>query len=393
MKDNRNNLKDHFKKNSIPTEAHFADLIDSQLNQNDDGISKPTNEPLTIRSTAVGLPVLRLHAHDAASNDNWQFSSAVGGSHSSLWLSDGNGIPRLLIDGSTGNLGVGTVATPVTKLEVNGTTKTTTLGVGTIPNAGLALHVSGATSIIGNLAVGLTSTSMKLEVNGTTKTTALEVTGNASALGALTLGSNGAVEGYKLYVQGKMFGTALDVYGNTYVTNRLAVGVDPSNAAVSKPFHVAGAGGDFRGTGATELGVVADTSTAFLLLQSKAPGNASGINLSCGADKFQHVRIFASANHILNFSTLNNNDDSLLLNVNGSLQTSSNVLIDGYLTIGSWVIYESSDRLLITRGGTSIAAVSNRSIGNRFEVRTANGYFYVHTGGTYGHSNGTPSLL
>lgn len=41
-------LKDIFKKNAIPTESDFADLIDSQLNLNDDGISKAANGPLTV---------------------------------------------------------------------------------------------------------------------------------------------------------------------------------------------------------------------------------------------------------------------------------------------------------------------------------------------------------
>lgn len=44
----RNELKVFFKKNAIPTESDFADLIDSQLNLNDDGISKAANGPLTV---------------------------------------------------------------------------------------------------------------------------------------------------------------------------------------------------------------------------------------------------------------------------------------------------------------------------------------------------------
>ena len=37
----RNELKAYFVRNAIPTEGNYADLIDSQLNQAQDGVFKP----------------------------------------------------------------------------------------------------------------------------------------------------------------------------------------------------------------------------------------------------------------------------------------------------------------------------------------------------------------
>ena len=41
---NRTDLKSYFVKNAIPTEGNFADLIDSQLNQTQDGVFKPDGD-------------------------------------------------------------------------------------------------------------------------------------------------------------------------------------------------------------------------------------------------------------------------------------------------------------------------------------------------------------
>src|SRR5258708_3670102 len=45
---NRNDLKQYFQKGKIPTEAQFAALIDSGINQLDDGIGVSGSDPLTI---------------------------------------------------------------------------------------------------------------------------------------------------------------------------------------------------------------------------------------------------------------------------------------------------------------------------------------------------------
>ena len=54
-KKQRRTLKDYFKSNDIPTQAQFGELIDSLLNQRDDGLVKETDGPLCIkRSSALG---------------------------------------------------------------------------------------------------------------------------------------------------------------------------------------------------------------------------------------------------------------------------------------------------------------------------------------------------
>ena len=49
-KRNRAELKQFFVKNAIPTEKNFADLVDGQLNQKDDGIVKQPNDALSIEA-------------------------------------------------------------------------------------------------------------------------------------------------------------------------------------------------------------------------------------------------------------------------------------------------------------------------------------------------------
>ncbi len=45
---NRNTLYNFFKKGQMPAETHFKDLIDSMLNKVDDGLTKTTDEGLTL---------------------------------------------------------------------------------------------------------------------------------------------------------------------------------------------------------------------------------------------------------------------------------------------------------------------------------------------------------
>lgn len=126
---NRSDLKSYFVKNAIPTEGNFADLIDSQLNQQQDGVFKPDSDALTV----VAVPgdqrrVLRLYASYPAANPDWMISlnpvqdPATAGSVGKLGfgITDGTGRTRLFIDAATGQVGVGT-NTPQVALDVAGT--------------------------------------------------------------------------------------------------------------------------------------------------------------------------------------------------------------------------------------------------------------------------------
>jgi hypothetical protein len=126
---NRTDLKSYFVKNAIPTEGNFVDLIDSQLNQSQDGVFKPDGDALSMVATPGDQKrVLRLYASYPAVNPDWMISlnpvqdPAAAGSASRLGfgITDGTGKTRLFIDAATGQLGVGT-NTPQCALDVAGT--------------------------------------------------------------------------------------------------------------------------------------------------------------------------------------------------------------------------------------------------------------------------------
>ena len=114
---NRSDLKSYFVKNAIPTEGNFADLVDSQLNQAQDGVFKPDGDALTV-TAALGdqKRVLRLYASYPAANPDWMISlnpaqdpaNAASTSRPGFGVTDGTGRTRLFIDAATGQIGVGT---------------------------------------------------------------------------------------------------------------------------------------------------------------------------------------------------------------------------------------------------------------------------------------------
>jgi hypothetical protein len=122
---NRKQLKSYFVKNAIPTEGNFADLVDSQLNQAEDGIFKIAGEPLSVVAAAGEQKrVLRLYASYPAANPDWLISLSPAQDptnpatvRAGFGITDGAGNTRLFIDPATGNLGVGT-NDPKDKLHV-----------------------------------------------------------------------------------------------------------------------------------------------------------------------------------------------------------------------------------------------------------------------------------
>jgi hypothetical protein len=122
---NRSELKAYFVKNAIPTEANFAELVDAQLNQADDGVFKLGDDPLSV----VAVPgdqkrVLRLYEQYPASNPSWTLSleprtdvSDATTAASGLGFDAPDGTNRLFLDAS-GKLGLGTTK-PSDKLTIN----------------------------------------------------------------------------------------------------------------------------------------------------------------------------------------------------------------------------------------------------------------------------------
>jgi hypothetical protein len=126
---NRSELKGYFARNAIPTEGNYADLIDSQLNQAQDGVFKPDGDALSVVA-APGDPkrALRLYASYPAANPDWMISlnpaqdpaNAATICRPGFGITDGAGRTRLFIDAATGQIGVGTNA-PQVALDVAGT--------------------------------------------------------------------------------------------------------------------------------------------------------------------------------------------------------------------------------------------------------------------------------
>lgn len=118
MKKNRSTLKDYFKKGAIPTADNFGDLIDSMLNQEEDGISKIPNDPLKITAIGVDEALVNFYRIEKSAEQlSWQIKQKSDGK-AGLSISD-TAANRLFIENGTGNIGVGT-PTPGAKLDVLG---------------------------------------------------------------------------------------------------------------------------------------------------------------------------------------------------------------------------------------------------------------------------------
>lgn len=118
MKKNRSTLKEYFKKGAIPTDANFADLIDSMLNQEEDNLAKLPNDPLRI--TATGTDEALLNFYRTEKNEDklsWQIKQKPGGK-AGLSISEDAG-NRLFVESGTGKVGLGTT-TPLQTLDVRG---------------------------------------------------------------------------------------------------------------------------------------------------------------------------------------------------------------------------------------------------------------------------------
>ncbi|CCD92149.1 hypothetical protein BRAO375_1920029 [Bradyrhizobium sp. ORS 375] len=139
-KKSRAALKSYFVKNAIPTEQQFSQLIDSVLNQRDDGVIKPAGgEPLSIEAVGDAEKALNFYMQISDPSPAWTLSLRPRANPADpqtgkpgLSFNDPNGVSRLAINAATGSVGIGVVE-PSEALEVNGRIKAAQLAIGPWP--------------------------------------------------------------------------------------------------------------------------------------------------------------------------------------------------------------------------------------------------------------------
>lgn len=125
-KKDRDALKSFFKKNSIPTESNFADLIDGMLNQKDDGIAKQPNSPLSIEADSSSKKnVLSLYSNLSNDASTWSLSlnsqdTPGGPQKPGLSINDKNGKSCLFIDENNGHTELKSLNINRTSIHENG---------------------------------------------------------------------------------------------------------------------------------------------------------------------------------------------------------------------------------------------------------------------------------
>lgn len=113
---NRAVLKNYFLKGNVPKENHFQDLIDSGLNQEDDGIWKEQDEALKIKAEGQNKEVIQFFENIEDLRATWTVSLRAADGNEGLNFAEEES--RLFLE-TGGNIGIGTTQ-PRNKLEVDG---------------------------------------------------------------------------------------------------------------------------------------------------------------------------------------------------------------------------------------------------------------------------------
>jgi hypothetical protein len=149
-------LKSYFVKNAIPTEQQFAQVMDSMVNQRDDGLVKVAGDPLSIEAAGDDTSFKKaLNFYNRLSDNDpaWTLSLRPRANkadpqtgRAGLSINDAAGNSRLAVDAATGRVGIGTVA-PSEQLEVNGRIRAGALAIGAWPPGPGAYVMFGAATL------------------------------------------------------------------------------------------------------------------------------------------------------------------------------------------------------------------------------------------------------
>lgn len=121
-KKKRDELKAHFNTGDIPTEQHFAELIDGMINQRDDGLVKQAGNPLALEAAGdTDRQILHLYKSFVDANPEWSLRlnpDDAGTPRPGLSIHDATGASRLFVDAETGRIELGVGMDPDVKKEL-----------------------------------------------------------------------------------------------------------------------------------------------------------------------------------------------------------------------------------------------------------------------------------
>jgi hypothetical protein len=220
----RTELKQFFVKNAIPTQGNFADLIDAQLNQAEDGVFKQPDQPLGVVAV-VGEQrrALQLYSAYPAANPDWLISlnpKRIGavGNLPGFGVADGTGTTRLLLD-TAGNLTVTGSVTAGTDVNYGGSLSKLDSKEQTLATVRAAEFRMGHTTRRGSPGRALVDNASSLILNFTNDWPRVDINSPLTVAGAVEVNVPGAVNA----AWGKFAITTTNLWGDN-ATQYMTIG-------------------------------------------------------------------------------------------------------------------------------------------------------------------------